>query len=65
LKIAEVSQIFELLFTTVPVIVLIWTKNGCATFWATFSQTHLVTLTLSQIAKQQESKRLPERCRAQ
>jgi hypothetical protein len=53
LKIAEVSQIFGLLFTTVPVIVLIWTKNGCATFWATFSQTHLVTLTLSQIAKQQ------------
>jgi hypothetical protein len=28
--------------------VLIFTKNGLATFWASFSQTHLVTLLLTQ-----------------
>jgi hypothetical protein len=42
--IAEVAQNFWLLFSTVTVMYYFLPKNGWATFWATFSQTHLVTL---------------------
>jgi hypothetical protein len=44
LKITEVAQILGLLFSQVPVLYLILTKNGWATLWATFSKTHPVTL---------------------
>jgi hypothetical protein len=40
-KITEVANIFWLLF---PRYALSLTKMGWATFWATFSQTHLVTV---------------------
>jgi hypothetical protein len=44
LKITEVANIFEPLFPTVKVLNLFARKMGLATFWATFSQTHRVTL---------------------
>jgi hypothetical protein len=50
LKITEVSQIFGLLFTTVPVVYYSGQKIGWATFWATFSQTHLVSLLCRNIS---------------
>jgi glucose uptake protein GlcU len=44
-KIIELAQIFGLLFPTYQVKYLFTRqKMGLATFWATFSQTHLVTL---------------------
>jgi ABC-type sulfate transport system permease component len=43
-KMTEVAQIIVLLF---PVVYLVLQKNvNWATFWATFSQEHLVTLLL-------------------
>jgi hypothetical protein len=42
-KTAEVVLIFELLFSTVKIIVILTKKMGWATFWSIFSQTHLVT----------------------
>jgi hypothetical protein len=39
-----VAQIHGLLFSQCFSSALILTKTGWATFWATFSQTHLVTL---------------------
>jgi hypothetical protein len=47
LKIREVAQSFGQLFFHGASYVLILTKNGWATIWATFSQTHLVTLPLN------------------
>jgi hypothetical protein len=43
--ILDTSAIFGSLFPTIKIThVLILTRNGWATFWAIFSQTHLVTL---------------------
>jgi hypothetical protein len=42
-KITELAQIYALLFPNVPAMYLCF-KKGWATFGATFSQTHLVTL---------------------
>jgi hypothetical protein len=44
LKITEVAHILELLFSTSPECIALGKKTGWATFWATFSRTHLVTL---------------------
>jgi hypothetical protein len=44
LKITDVAQIFRLLFPESASYVLVLTKKVLATFWAMFSQTHLVTL---------------------
>jgi hypothetical protein len=49
LKITEVAQMYALLFPNESVMKLFWQKTGWATFWATFSQTHLVTLFLIPI----------------
>jgi hypothetical protein len=43
-KIKEVAQIFGLLFPRCQLCIN-FDKKGWATFWATFSQAHLVTLT--------------------
>jgi hypothetical protein len=44
-RITEVAQIIGLLFSTVTdMYVVIFTKMDLATFWATFSKTHLVIL---------------------
>jgi hypothetical protein len=42
--ITDVAHIFELLLSTVKVMHSFGPKTGWATFWAIFSQTHLVTL---------------------
>jgi hypothetical protein len=44
LKITEVAQMHVLVVPNLSVTYLFWQKMGWATFWATFSQTHLVTL---------------------
>jgi hypothetical protein len=44
LKITKAAQIFGLLFSSGPVMYYFDKKMGWATFWATFSKTHLVTL---------------------
>jgi hypothetical protein len=49
LKIIEVNHISGLLFSTVQVMHVLILSRG-ATFWATFSQTHLVTLVLTMLA---------------
>jgi hypothetical protein len=46
LKIAETSQLLEYFFHCQGY-ALFWTKVYWATFWAIFSQTHLVTLNLN------------------
>jgi hypothetical protein len=43
-KIREVANIFGLLFSSAKFMHLVFTKRGWDTFWAIFSQTHLVTL---------------------
>jgi hypothetical protein len=47
LIIAEVGHMFEYFFRGKS-FVLIMTKMGWATFWAIYSQTHLVTLIVSE-----------------
>jgi hypothetical protein len=49
MKITEIAHIFGLLFATVKVMRSFFTKMLWATFWAIFSQTHLVTLTAGLI----------------
>jgi hypothetical protein len=49
LKIKEVAQILGPRFSAVPVMFQIWQKFDWATFWATFSQYHLVTLPVTQL----------------
>jgi hypothetical protein len=44
LQIIEIAQIIGLLISTVKVTFKLWLKTAWATFWAIFSQTHLVTL---------------------
>jgi hypothetical protein len=44
LKMAELAQIFGLPYSKLKIMYLFWQKIGWATFWANFSQTHLVTL---------------------
>jgi hypothetical protein len=46
LKNTKVVKTFRLLLYTAKSYILILTKMGWATFWAIFSQTHLVTLAL-------------------
>jgi hypothetical protein len=45
---AELAQIFGLPYSDVKIMHLYLQKNGWATFWATFSKAHLVTLSRSQ-----------------
>jgi hypothetical protein len=49
-KNTETATSIRLLFSTVKSYVLIFTKMDWATFWATFSQTHVVTLQGTQDA---------------
>jgi hypothetical protein len=51
LNITNVWQNFGLLVFTVPVTYSFWQKMGWATFWATFSNTHLVTLPQRDVGK--------------
>jgi hypothetical protein len=46
-KNTETAISIRLLFSTAKSYVLIFTKMDWATFWATFSQTHLVTLVIN------------------
>jgi hypothetical protein len=47
LKISGVAQIYGLLFQLFQFCISFY-KKGWATFWATFPQTHLVTLELGE-----------------
>jgi hypothetical protein len=44
LEIVEVVKLSGVLFSMLKVLCSVWQKMGWATFWAIFSQTHLVTL---------------------
>jgi hypothetical protein len=45
---AQVALNLGLLFSTAQVAYQFWQSRGWATFWAIFSQTHLVTLSRNQ-----------------
>jgi hypothetical protein len=49
LEITEVAQKFGLLSSSVIVMYYVWQKMDRATYWAIFSQTHLVTLNASVV----------------
>jgi hypothetical protein len=50
LEIVEVVKLSGVLFSMLKVLCSVWQKMGWATFWAIFSQTHLVTLLLVTLA---------------
>jgi hypothetical protein len=53
-KITELAQLIGLFFSTVKVMHYFLLENERATFWATFSQTHLVTLAVCNLCTLQK-----------